>query len=107
MQTHQGAVMIADITGFTALTEELGRQGAAGVELLTSCMNNFFTLVIDLVSSTAEKCGKRCISPWNLLCLAVRCGPPQISVGCGLIVRGLTGAWTYEWHCSNSMGIDG
>ena len=50
MQTHQGAVMIADITGFTALTEDLGRQGAAGVELLTCCMNNFFTLVIDLVS---------------------------------------------------------
>ena len=49
MQTHQGAVMIADITGFTTLTEELGRQGAAGVELLTACMNNFFTLVIDLV----------------------------------------------------------
>ena len=47
MQTHQGAVMIADITGFTAHTEELGRKGAAGVELLTSCMNNFFTLVID------------------------------------------------------------
>lgn len=59
MQTHQGAVMIADITGFTALTEELGRKGAAGVELLTSCMNNFFTLVIDLVSRRVETSGLR------------------------------------------------
>ncbi len=49
MQTHQGAVMIADITGFTAITEDLGRRGASGVELLTRCMNNYFTLVIELV----------------------------------------------------------
>ena len=49
MRTHQGAVMIADITGFTALTEDLGRRGASGVELLTRCMNNYFTLVIELV----------------------------------------------------------
>jgi len=57
MQTHQGAVMIADITGFTALTEDLGRRGAAGVELLTRCMNNFFTLVIELVQSLAIQRG--------------------------------------------------
>lgn len=49
MVAAQGAVMVADISGFTALTEDLGRQGAAGVELLTRCMNNFFTLVIQLV----------------------------------------------------------
>ncbi len=49
MQMHHGAVLIADIAGFTALTEDLGRRGAAGVELLTRCMNNFFTLVIELV----------------------------------------------------------
>ena len=38
--------MIADITGFTKLTEELSKQGAGGVELLTKCMNNYFTKVI-------------------------------------------------------------
>lgn len=45
MHTFQGAVMIADITGFTKLTEELSKQGAGGVELLTKCMNNYFTKV--------------------------------------------------------------
>ena len=45
MDTFQGAVMIADITGFTKLTEELSKQGAGGVELLTKCMNNYFTKV--------------------------------------------------------------
>ena len=49
MRTHQGAVLIADITGFTALTEDLGRRGALGVELLTRCMNNYFTLIMELV----------------------------------------------------------
>ena len=39
------AVMIADVSGFTALTEALGGQGSAGVELLTKCMNRYFTKV--------------------------------------------------------------
>jgi len=37
--------MIADVSGFTALTEALGSQGSAGVELLTKCMNRYFTQV--------------------------------------------------------------
>ena len=49
MEAYEGAVMIADITGFTALTEDLGRKGPAGVELLTRCMNHFFSLVINTV----------------------------------------------------------
>jgi hypothetical protein len=40
------AVMIADVSGFTALTESLGAQGSAGVELLTKCMNRYFTQVL-------------------------------------------------------------
>ena len=39
------AVMIADVSGFTALTEALGAQGSAGVEKLTKCMNRYFTRV--------------------------------------------------------------
>lgn len=49
MQEYQGAVMIADITGFTALTEDLARQGPAGVELLTKCMNDYFSKIIETV----------------------------------------------------------
>jgi hypothetical protein len=49
MEAFEGAVLVADITGFTALTEDLGRQGPAGVEMLTRCMNNFFSLVIHTV----------------------------------------------------------
>jgi class 3 adenylate cyclase len=55
MREYQGAILIADITGFTALTEDLGRRGTAGVELLTRCMNNFFTLVIQTVRLPSSK----------------------------------------------------
>ncbi|GAX86001.1 hypothetical protein CEUSTIGMA_g13417.t1 [Chlamydomonas eustigma] len=47
----QLAMMIADVKGFTALTEILSKKGTAGVELLTNCMNNYFTRVISLISS--------------------------------------------------------
>lgn len=39
------AIMIADVSGFTALTEALSGQGSVGVELLTRCMNRYFTQV--------------------------------------------------------------
>lgn len=45
MDTFVGAVMVADITGFTRLTEKLSTRGSAGVELLTNCMNDFFSKV--------------------------------------------------------------
>lgn len=47
METFEGAVMVADISGFTRLTEQLSRgsQTAFGVELLTKCINNYFSKV--------------------------------------------------------------
>ncbi|GFR48148.1 hypothetical protein Agub_g9980 [Astrephomene gubernaculifera] len=45
----QAAVMIADVTGFTRLTEILSKKGTSGVELLTTCMNNYFTRAIDMI----------------------------------------------------------
>ena len=45
MATFQGAIMVADVTGFTKLTEILSSQGKGGVELLTKCMNNVFSQV--------------------------------------------------------------
>lgn len=45
MAQFEGALMIADITGFTKLTEILSKRGASGVELLTNCINDYFTKV--------------------------------------------------------------
>ena len=54
MAKFQGAIMVADVTGFTKLTEILSQQGHGGVELLTKCMNNVFCQVcLSLVNKHA------------------------------------------------------
>ena len=49
MSKVEAAVLVADISGFTRLTESMGAREAAGVELLTKCLNSFFGQMIDLV----------------------------------------------------------
>src|SRR5262249_7060978 len=44
-----GAVLMADISGFTALTESLARRGDVGAEDLTRCLNVYFGRLIDLI----------------------------------------------------------
>src|SRR5215218_6913221 len=45
----QGAVLIADISGFTMLAEALGRRGAVGAEDLTGYLNVYFGRLIELI----------------------------------------------------------
>ncbi len=47
------AVLFADISGFTRLTERLCREGEMGVELLASTLNAYFGLVIDIIHEHA------------------------------------------------------
>lgn len=48
-ERFQCAVMFADISGFTPLTERLATRGAAGAEQLTSILNAYFTRLISIV----------------------------------------------------------
>ncbi|MCB9102211.1 MAG: AAA family ATPase [Anaerolineales bacterium] len=45
------AVLFADISGFTALTERLAQQGPAGAEALTRILNDYFGHLIDLIAT--------------------------------------------------------
>lgn len=45
------AVLFADISGFTALTERLAEQGPAGAETLTRELNSYFGRMIDIITS--------------------------------------------------------
>lgn len=45
----QAAVMFADISGFTSLTERLAEKGTAGVETLARILNDYFGQLIDVV----------------------------------------------------------
>lgn len=47
----QAAVLFADISGFTALTERLAQQGPGGAETLTQILNDYFGHLIDLIQA--------------------------------------------------------
>ncbi len=44
------AVLFADISGFTALTEQLAQRGPVGAEELTNLLNAYFDELIDLIA---------------------------------------------------------
>ncbi|HWC85615.1 MAG TPA: AAA family ATPase [Solirubrobacteraceae bacterium] len=48
-EEFEGAVLIADISGFTPITEQMGRRGPEGVETLTDLLNTYFGRLIDHV----------------------------------------------------------
>ena len=45
---HQGTLMFADISGFTAMSERLSRQGKAGAEEITDIVNDYFTAMLEI-----------------------------------------------------------
>lgn len=51
LERFPAAVLFADVSGFTALTERLATRGAAGAEDLVHLLNAYFGQLIDLVTS--------------------------------------------------------
>ncbi|MGH9942186.1 MAG: AAA family ATPase, partial [Pyrinomonadaceae bacterium] len=49
VERFSAAVLFADISGFSALTERLAARGPAGIEDLTTLLNSYFGQLIDLV----------------------------------------------------------
>lgn len=47
----QAAILFVDISGFTALAEEMGRAGPAGAERLSSTLNTIFSQILDLITT--------------------------------------------------------
>jgi class 3 adenylate cyclase/tetratricopeptide (TPR) repeat protein len=48
-ERRMGAALVADVTGFTAITERLAASGAVGAEQLTQLLNDYFGRVIEIV----------------------------------------------------------
>ena len=57
-QRFDAAALFADISGFTPMSEALGRAGTRGTEELTVTLNGYFTRMIDLVHSYRGVVGK-------------------------------------------------
>ena len=51
LEVIECAVLFADISGFTPLTESFAQRGPAGVEMLTRVLNDFFGRVIETIHS--------------------------------------------------------
>lgn len=51
MERFEAAVLFADVSGFTSLTEQLAQRGIAGVEELTFALNTYFEELITLITA--------------------------------------------------------
>jgi class 3 adenylate cyclase len=49
MENFSAAIMFADISGFTALTERLAQRGPAGIEELTGHLSAYFSPIVELI----------------------------------------------------------
>ena len=77
-----GAVLVADISGFTPLTERLTKKGPGGIELLTKCINSYFDLIIGTVKAHGGDVIK--FAGDAVICLFRRAGPEYGSAEVGL-----------------------
>ena len=56
----QAAILFADISGFTLLTERLAEKGPTGVETLARILNEYFGQLIDIIHELWGGCGEVC-----------------------------------------------
>ncbi|GAB4529587.1 MAG: adenylate/guanylate cyclase domain-containing protein [Anaerolineae bacterium] len=57
-QRLTAVALFADVSGFTVISEALGKTGRAGTEELTSLLNSYFDPMIDLIESYGGIVGK-------------------------------------------------
>src|SRR5512147_1930348 len=67
----QAAILFADISGFTLLTERLAERGPTGVETLARILNEYFGQLIDIVHAyggdVVKFAGDAVIAVWPII----------------------------------------
>src|SRR5512147_653869 len=67
----QAAILFADISGFTLLTEHLAERGPTGVETLARILNEYFGQLIDIIHSyggdVVKFAGDAVIAVWPIV----------------------------------------
>ena len=67
----QAAVLFADISGFTSLTEKLAEAGPAGVEAIANILNEYFGQLIDIINNyggdVVKFAGDAVIAVWTIV----------------------------------------
>ena len=77
----QAAVLFADISGFTLLTERLAEKGPTGVETLARILNEYFGQLIDIIhdhgGDVVKFAGDAVIAVWPI----ISAGTPEVGSG--------------------------
>ncbi len=84
----EGTLLLADVTGFTAMSESLAQAGKEGAEELTLLMTACFTGMVNVIAEhrgiPLRFCGD------SVLALFLGPGHPQKAVRCGLLMQQAT-----------------
>jgi class 3 adenylate cyclase len=70
-EEFQAAILFADISGFTLLTERMAQMGPTGVEILARILNEYFGQLIDIIHSyggdVVKFAGDAVIAVWPIV----------------------------------------
>ena len=86
----EGAVLFADVSGFTALTSQLGQRGDEGAEQLSAILNGYYGRLVDLISDHGGESvhfyGDALLSFWSASDSSL---PEAVhrATACGLVVQ--------------------
>lgn len=91
-ETLSAAVLFADISGFTSLTERLAQEGPEGSERLTAVLNSYFSGLIELVAAeggdVVKFAGDALLALWPHDAESAGAAT-QAAARCGLAMQGL------------------
>lgn len=77
----QAAMLFADISGFTLITERLAEKGPAGVETLARILNEYFGQLIDIIHNyggdVVKFAGDAVIAVWPIVSASTPDGSPE------------------------------
>ena len=106
LENFPAAVMFADISGFTALTEQLAQHGPAGVEELTSVLNTYFGQLMELITrhggDIVKLAGDALIALWAPAALGEDLvAATRRATQCGLVIQ----AALNDYEVSNGLRL--
>jgi hypothetical protein len=55
IEEYEGAVLLADISGFTALSRDLSQRGAEGAAALSQFINSYFSALIKVSNDMVRR----------------------------------------------------
>lgn len=108
-QVFPAAILLTDISGFTALAERLSAEGPAGVEELTRRLNEYFGTVIDVVAAhggdVTKFAGDSLLALWPAEPGADLAAVAQAAIQCGLSLQLAVERLAEEARLSMRIGV--